>query len=734
MKKILNILLVACLGLMALSCNNKEYDDSKIQDQLKDLQEQVDQLKTKVNDLNIQVVGLKEVLDQWKEGGYIMNVDQSIPGQYTLTFLDGKTIVLYDSQAITVREEDGEYYWYVGDRKLGPAACIPEFSTNEKGELIVTVNGDTINLGELSGKLDIKALEVKDGKVIFTLSDDTTVEIPLAMSFKLVIENAEQEVSDGDVLEFPYTVQGANASTTVDAFAGGNYAVKVEAGKVVVTVPTPAVPGQVLVWAQNGQGLFSMVKLAFDPSVSVKVVSTSEDLTAIPGEGGDVVVNLVSNVEVELEEIQEEWLSAELTKADYTLTLTLTKNETDAPREAQIHILRSDTKDVVQTINLVQLVYVYIEPKFTVKRVWGKFSTETEAWHSYLNGFHTNADRNVTMDDNYVYVAEAAAGVKKIWALNLADGSFAKNLPVSTVKDAGTFPLCCPRVVNLGGTPTLIVSNMTENALEDNLYVYVYENGIDADPTPVQMKGATNGRLGDTFSYWGASATNSADGQGITKGLLYFDGNGNGNGISLWKTTWTKGSLPAESWVHARYGFDNGNTAAGAFWTYPDTKDAGIWGGRGTPEDFVQSAYGSVKEGATNLWNASGDQTANTECNTINNGYYNNVTAYQFFNFNDKPYIAYSKQVDGTDGRFILLEGEATGAWKAIVPGILANRNIVYQAAIQEDAEMQDEYNASPLASGHSGMDLGIRAVGDKVYIVVLKQNVGLSLFSVSIE
>ena len=64
----------------------------------------------------------------------------------------------------------------------------------------------------------------------------------------------------------------------------------------------------------------------------------------------------------------------------------------------------------------------------------------------------------------------------------------------------------------------------------------------------------------------------------------------------------------------------------------------------------------------------------------------------------------------------------------------MTNHNVIYQAAIQENAEMLGEYNASPKSSGHSAMDLCVRVIGGYPYIVVLKQNVGLSLFKMSLK
>lgn len=375
------------------------------------------------------------------------------------------------------------------------------------------------------------------------------------------------------------------------------------------------------------------------------------------------------------------------------------------------------------------------EKVLTVERVWGKFSTSSASWNEYYGGT-PDTDRNVAMDDNYIYLAEATIEhTKKLWALNVADGSLYKALPTSTVKEEGTFYLSCPRVINFDGTPTLVVCNMTYDAWELPLTLYVYENGIEQEPTAVLLRAYRCGRLGDTFSVWSASATNSADGQGLSRGMLYFHPmqQADYKGVRIFKTTWTKGSLPTETdydkctQAQVRYSFENGNTCAGAFWTYPGNKDAGIWGGRNYE---VKSVFGSVKSGAPNLWNASGDQTENTQTEEISSGWYVSVPCYQFFTFNNHRYIAYTRQVSDTDGRLIILEGEETAEWKDIITA----HKVVYQAAIQENAENQDYYNESLKASGNAGMDLCIRVKSDGVYMVCVKQNVGLSLFKMSIK
>ena len=436
----------------------------------------------------------------------------------------------------------------------------------------------------------------------------------------------------------------------------------------------------------------------------------------------------------------DEWYYAVLLpgKLNSGITVTL-KHESSA----DVELVSSGAKEVKRGIFGKIGVLEAPAEEGPVERVWGKYSTSSVFWNQYFGGT-PGSDRNVTMDDDYIYIAEANK-TKNLWALKIADGSLYKKLPTTTVKEEGTFWLSCPRVINLDGDPTLTVCSMSEDVWEVPIYLYVYENGINSEPTAVKMTAWKGGRMGDTFTFWGASATNSVDGQGLTKGMLYFDSMFSSDGIRIWKTQWTKGSLPVtdpagEDWheyakqPQVRYGFDNANTCLGSFWPYPANKDAGIWGGRNFE---AKSVYGSVKAGAPNLWSATGDQLDNTVATPIEDGYYRSVPAYQYFDFKGKRYIAYAKQVSNADGRLIIMQGETTDTWEAIMDA----HNVIYQGSIQSDAGFFDgdyhpemdtvvDFNYDDeRTTWNYAMDLCIRVMDDCVYIVCLKQNVGLSLF-----
>ena len=237
MKTICKLLFAFSLGLAIAGC--AKYDDTE-------LRGKVDNLTSEVNTLKANQQAMQAVIDVWKAGGYVASIDNSVPGQHTITFYgdNGKTVVIYDG-------EDGE-------------------------------DGDTF----------FKDVTSDENGVTFEKQDGTKIFIPFAKAFKLVIENPEAEVEAGANVEFAYKVENANSTTSVDVFAGGNYAavVDAEASKIVVTAPTPAVNGSVLAWAQNEEGLFSMRKLSFIVKAETTVVTKEEELQAIPAEAGLVSI------------------------------------------------------------------------------------------------------------------------------------------------------------------------------------------------------------------------------------------------------------------------------------------------------------------------------------------------------------------------------------------------------------------------------------------------------------
>lgn len=357
-------------------------------------------------------------------------------------------------------------------------------------------------------------------------------------------------------------------------------------------------------------------------------------------------------------------------------------------------------------VTYISFSYYAPPPGLSVIRMWGKYSTETASWSDYLGDFTAGADRNVALDDNYIYIAETNTS-KNLWAISLQDPGIYKRLPVGTVADEGIFYLSCPRIIPNtsadinGGKDVLAVSNM--NAGDPKLYVYA--DGIDADPRVINMSTWASRRLGDTFTFWGS----------MQGGMLFFKDFSSPDGTVTFKLNglnamWLMGRIVAPAAV-----------GAGAYFPFPDNINQGVSSVRGGETAWLTTA-------SKDLYTLEGADKEPTLAEL--SGYFAD-TAFRFFEFDGKRYIAYTRQVSPSDGRLFILEGEAGQSWS----GMLEERNVIYQAAIQNDTEQEGlDDTPSPKASGNSGMDLDVRIAGNEVYIAVVKQNVGLSLFRMSVN
>ena len=344
----------------------------------------------------------------------------------------------------------------------------------------------------------------------------------------------------------------------------------------------------------------------------------------------------------------------------------------------------------------------------SIGREWGMYSTDSEAWSDFISGFTAGTDRNVTLDGNFIYIAETNQS-KNLWAINLKDPGNYRTLPVGTVKEEGIFYLSCPRVIPNtdaeinGGKDVLAVSNMAEG--DPTLYVYV--NGIDNDPVPFAMTTWASRRLGDTFSWWGS----------WQDGVVFFkDYNSTQGTVTFWLSGRTSGTMYLVGRLAAP-----AETGAASYFPFPDDINKGIISVRGGETSWLVTASKNLKtlEGADNNATLTPLDPLWANC------------SFRYFTLAGKRYVAVAKQDSSSAGRLLVMEGEGGDGWGQIV----TSGKLVYQAAIQNDTE-NDALDETPSAmfSGNSGMDLDVYQSGGDVFIAVIKQNVGLSLFRVSYD
>ena len=714
MKKVLFALMA---GLAIFACTPAEYDDTAIQEQINDLDNRLTKVEEDLATLELNVSAMKTLAEALKTGKYIVSCvaleDQS---GYTITFNDETSIVVKHgvkgdkgetgetgeigvAPTITVQDVDGVLYWYINGEK-GPAVYegTPVFSSKD-GNLYVTYPGETEAqfIGALTGKsiFDSVVVNEEEGTVTFTFVGENgqagdSFVLPLAAKFELVLDTDVALANGATSVEIPYEVKGSNATTVVDVLAVGCEAV-VEAK--VIKVSNIATGAQLLVFADNGEGKTSIRKVVFyAESFSVEAV----DFT-VPAEGGNVVVKGVSNVDFDvIIPAEAAWLTQVETKAAFELTFTAEANTASEVRSAEISFVHKGTDEVLKTVTIAQEAAAAEKP--FAEKVW-----------SIAAVFGGGQDRNMTMDSEYVYVAQAAGGNGVIKAYSIADGSYVKDVKVATKVSAstnGTHAISCVRVmpntdasIN-GGKDVLVASNLTTGDGTAKLTVYVWANGIDADPNYYVIDSGTR-RLGDKFTTRGT----------IQGGELLFFDYADGNSVIR---------------VNMKDGV------------------AGLWG---TPDlAYATGRYGMPMDGVNNIgectihpkatFDGDGNPTAALLTTNVAGKFFNQTSGnayelsawgvdpdlgqtfgYNFFSHNDKDYIAYVKLAADRNSATLNVIEDVNGA--ADFKGTLEAKTGLVTLPV----------DGSTGNAGHGVADCATAVVDGVRYIAVQGQNMGITLY-----
>ena len=641
------------MGLALAACTPEAYDDTAIKEQIDNLDDRLTKVEEDLATLELNVDALKTLTQALKDGKYIESVvaleDET---GYTITFSDGSSIVIKNGEkgekgdtgaagaagatgaagqdgatpTITVKEIDGVLYWFINGEQ-GPAVYeeAPVF-TSVDGNLYVTYpGGEPQFIGALTGKsiFDSVVVNEEEGTVTFYFIGENgeagdSFVLPLAEKFALEIDATVGLEQGQTSVEIPYTVKGANETTVVDVLAVACEAV-VEAE--VIKVSNIAAGAQLLVFADNGEGKTSIKKVVFEAEAETFTVEDVNDV--IPAEGGQVTLKGVSNVEFDVV-VSAAWLAQVETKSAFELTFAAEANTANEVRTAEISFVRKGTEEVLKTVTVAQAAAEVVEKPFAEK-VWNISAV-----------FGGGADRNMTMDSEYVYVAQAAGGNGAIKAISIADPTIRKDVKVQTYTPAGltngTHAISCVRVfpnndpaVN-GGKDVLVASNLTTGDGTQKLIVYVWSNGIEADPNYFVIDSGAR-RLGDKFTVRGT----------YQSGEFYFFDYNDGNAIirvsmkdgvaGLWGTpelAYATGryTMPiaaanniGECTIHPDTAFDGDGNPAAALVTTNTT--AGFFA-QGTGSAYTADAWGADPDLAQTF-------------------------GYRFFEHNGKDYVAYVK-------------------------------------------------------------------------------------------
>ena len=725
MKKVLFALMA---GLAIYACTPAAYDDTAIKEQINNLDDRLTKVEEDLATLELNVAAMKTLAEALKTGKYIVSYtaleDES---GYTITFSDGSSVVVKHGEkgdkgetgatgntgatgeagkdgvtpTVTVKDVDGVLYWFINGEQICPVyEGTPVFSSVD-GNLYVTYPGETepVWIGALTGKsiFDSVVVDEEAGVVIFTFVGENgqpgdSFALPLAAKFELVINATVGLEAGATSVEIPYEVKGANSTTVVDVLAVACEAV-VEPK--VIKVSNIAAGAQLLVFADNGEGKTSIKKVVFSgESYSVEEVSE-----VIPAEGGSVVVKGVSNVPFEVViPAEAAWLTLAQTKNAFELTFVAEANTLQEVREAEVSFVRQGTEEVLMSVTIAQEA-----GKPFAEKVW-----------SIAAVFGGGADRNMTMDSEYVYVAQAAGGNGAIKAISIADPTQVKDVKVTTkvsVSTNGTHAISCVRMmpntdpaVN-GGKDVLVASNLTTGDGTARLTVYVWTNGIDADPNYFVIDSGTR-RLGDKFTVKGT----------YKAGELWFWDYGrkdnaairiamNDGVAGLWGT-------PELAYATGRFSVpvDEGGATIGEVVAHPGAS----YDGDGNPTALLATSnvsYGFVNQSAGNAYAISAWGTEPKLAQSW---------GYDFFEHNGKNYIAY-----------VQIPTDRNNAVLNIIEDI--NGAADFQGTLEAKAGLVTfDLLDTPMANGTAGHGVGdcATAVVDGVrYIAIQGQNMGVALY-----
>lgn len=257
---------------------------------------------------------------------------------------------------ITPQLKIEEGYWFISYdngatwTKLGKA-------TGEDG-----ANGQdgTNGTNGVDGDSFFQSVIQDEYNVYIVLADGTEITIPkqtaLNISFSATSGFA---CMPGKSVSISYTISGGDSKTSVEAFGDGGWSATVKAtskseGAIVVTAPTEATAGKVIVLVSDGRGDVIMRSLNFEEGV----LSGIEEAYEGDWEACTLRVKLQTNLDytVEIPVDAQSWLSVAESRAtlrNETLTFSLTENPDETPRSASVKLI-GEVGDVLQSFTIIQ--------------------------------------------------------------------------------------------------------------------------------------------------------------------------------------------------------------------------------------------------------------------------------------------------------------------------------------------------------------------------------------------
>ena len=438
------------------------------------------------------------------------------------------------------------------------------------------------------------------------------------------------------------------------------------------------------------------------------LVTIGADPVIKAGEGY-VLLPVTINTEALAEEMQVEVDGA-------TVTKKLVKRNWDG-YVVPVKISSMSVDGVKVNNGLTYIVVKGLEPippqLFT--RLWGIYATSSTA--SWQSTFGITDSRNITMDDEYIYIPQNSADAAVLKAVSITDPTVVKNVNVEGVA-GGTHTLSCVRMVPNtdpainGGKDILLATNLT---LGDgsHLHYYAWLNGISNAPTKYMVDDSGR-RMGDKFIVLGS----------WKNGEIYAKDYNTGNIVRNAMVETGVGEWPgADGLAYARGRYDYSASVLdaagciGSAYVYPGTPKAG--------SEIVPGFLVTSTSSGHWLANTSGNVFASTADLGLGMTH-----GYNFFTDakTGAKYVAYVALDAAQDKGAVKVISDFNGTYDGLA-GVLSANKVVFEAPIQDG---MDATVVSPCPATHSTGDCVVREVNGTTYMAVMIQNVGISVFELN--
>lgn len=332
-----------------------------------------------------------------------------------------------------------------------------------------------------------------------------------------------------------------------------------------------------------------------------------------------------------------------------------------------------------------------------VTRVWGYYGESATAWSNSLVSSLDNNDRNLAMDDQYIYIPETNTS-GNIHKFKISDGSYVGTLQIIDDLRTGTHYTSCVRMAKNtdpainGGKDVLVVSNLALSG--ETLVFAAYENGTDQ--APVKIWSAKNGngrRFGDKFTIYGEYSN-------AKYWVRTYQGDDTMTAYAWPSNGWT--------WLEAsRMDTSNDKGNIGEIAWYPGNNSYCMISTNSTVGAHLMSGSTEVKA-YPSLAKSFG---------------------FNFFEVGDNKFVAWVSLKNGNDlPRLQIVQSDASTLDKMEETFDNLATRLVYEAPLQNANDM----NTAGVGGGNTVCDCCVREINGEIYIAAMAQKAGLSVFKVT--